>query len=306
MIKHYYFTWPRILKWIIHRWTSMCEIERLCHVGCHDWKMSYSVILSIQRSKALEKHVLDIIQLHKIFDTSTLASTIISQKNIRITNQNLTLPNLKHCLNSLRTVNVLISRIICIQNEAFKSNNSAHTSLLERFWYAMKPHCRRAGNLISEEWSELGFQGKDPSTDFRGMGILGLYQLVHLSEKHHTHAEQILLNSNHPRRYYPFAATGINMTSFVLDLLKQKRLHIYLFQRIESCQKDIFSNFQYGPSESEECIENLVSFVYDIYCDVYFEFNKFWEFCDPPSIMSFSKIFDEFKKKIYIKYPIFE
>jgi hypothetical protein len=27
---------------------------------------------------------------------------------------------------------------------------------------------------ISREWEEIGFQGADPATDFRGTGILGL------------------------------------------------------------------------------------------------------------------------------------
>jgi hypothetical protein len=29
----------------------------------------------------------------------------------------------------------------------------------------------------SEQWKEIGFQGKNPATDFRGMGILGLQNL---------------------------------------------------------------------------------------------------------------------------------
>ena len=29
----------------------------------------------------------------------------------------------------------------------------------------------------TKQWQEIGFQGKDPATDFRGMGVLGLYCL---------------------------------------------------------------------------------------------------------------------------------
>ena len=32
---------------------------------------------------------------------------------------------------------------------------------------------------ISKQWSEIGFQGNDPATDFRGMGILGLKCLLY-------------------------------------------------------------------------------------------------------------------------------
>lgn len=27
---------------------------------------------------------------------------------------------------------------------------------------------------VSEQWKDLGFQGNDPATDFRGMGLFGL------------------------------------------------------------------------------------------------------------------------------------
>ena len=36
--------------------------------------------------------------------------------------------------------------------------------------------CHRYGS----HWEEIGFQGSDPSTDLRGVGILGLVQAVYL------------------------------------------------------------------------------------------------------------------------------
>ena len=35
-----------------------------------------------------------------------------------------------------------------------------------------------------EQWVALGFQGRDPATDFRGMGLLGLIQLLYLATHH--------------------------------------------------------------------------------------------------------------------------
>ena len=34
---------------------------------------------------------------------------------------------------------------------------------------------------VSPQWKELGFQGNDPATDFRGMGIFGLMCLQYPS-----------------------------------------------------------------------------------------------------------------------------
>ena len=39
----------------------------------------------------------------------------------------------------------------------------------------------------TKQWQEIGFQGKDPATDFRGMGILGLYCLQYPHTHPHTH-----------------------------------------------------------------------------------------------------------------------
>ena len=35
--------------------------------------------------------------------------------------------------------------------------------------------------LVSEAWKLLGFQGTDPSTDFRGMGLVGLQHLLYFA-----------------------------------------------------------------------------------------------------------------------------
>lgn len=32
---------------------------------------------------------------------------------------------------------------------------------------------------ISKQWQDLGFQGNNPATDFRGMGMLGLQCLLY-------------------------------------------------------------------------------------------------------------------------------
>ena len=32
---------------------------------------------------------------------------------------------------------------------------------------------------ISKQWQDIGFQGNNPATDFRGMGLLGLKSLLY-------------------------------------------------------------------------------------------------------------------------------
>lgn len=77
---------------------------------------------------------------------------------------------------------------------------------------------------VSNQWTEVGFQGDDPATDFRGMGLLGLNQLIYFSTAYNTEACSIMRKSNHPTKGYPFAIVGISMTSLVRDLLRANHL----------------------------------------------------------------------------------
>ena len=72
--------------------------------------------------------------------------------------------------------------------------------------------------LPSAKWLQLGFQGDDPATDFRGMGVLGLQNLVYFGE-HYPEVFQRLV-SKQRKRDYPLACAGINVTAMLVDLLR--------------------------------------------------------------------------------------
>lgn len=46
-----------------------------------------------------------------------------------------------------------------------------------QLWKELRPDTPLTGR-ISKQWCEIGFQGSDPKTDFRGMGLLGLHNLL--------------------------------------------------------------------------------------------------------------------------------
>lgn len=50
--------------------------------------------------------------------------------------------------------------------------------------------------------------GDDPKTDFRGMGLLGLENLIYFSKEHTSIAQRILQRSHHPKHGYAFAIVG--------------------------------------------------------------------------------------------------
>ena len=299
--------WRRFLKWILHAFTGKCEIHRICSKGgWHTDTMSIQCIISIYRSRSLGPEFHDIITLPKLFDVQAKVKLIIMKKRIP-SHAHIVTMNIAHCLHALRTVNAVMLNFMQLRNTAYDAINTNHQSLLENLWTAMKPLLRRTGGMITEEWGELGFQGKDPSTDFRGMGLLGLIQLEYFGTKHYEKASEILLHSNHIRRFYPYAATGINFTGLIYDFLFQRRFHCILLTKLEKYRTNIYSDYSLGgPSENDELLEVGCSIIHELYCDFFYDFHLLWEEKDPPNIMSFPKIFEEFKTSMNKLYPPLE
>lgn len=126
----------------------------------------------------------------------------------------------------------LLKDIWNCKSTKFDADAAEHQMLLLRLWSSlMSGTGSTLGNkgevpLVGEHWKVLGFQGTNPATDFRGMGLLGLLNLIyfagfiqdvltHIKEKYSERANKILRN----KREYPFAVTGINITSTLLNLL---------------------------------------------------------------------------------------
>ena len=201
--------------------------------------------------------------------------------------------NLEHCLNSLKYVNDVIWMIEGMIVQKVEMSNPKHSILLEELWSQMRPGVRRDAD---RDWGEVGFQGKDPCTDFRGMGVLGLQQLVCLSKEEY--AISILEDADHPRRYYPFACTGINISSFIVELLRGRHLHLHLLKALEKTAVTASIN-------GTELLDAGCAAVNRVYCEVFKLFSDTWQDRDPPNVMHFKDIFSEVQTIIRIRYPNF-
>lgn len=91
----------------------------------------------------------------------------------------------------------LVQEIESLRTISYDSQNLEHEKKLLQLWEALNPSYPLTAR-ISKQWSEIGFQGEDPMTDFRGMGILGLDNLIYFATNHTKVARLILLHSNHP------------------------------------------------------------------------------------------------------------
>jgi len=108
-----------------------------------------------------------------------------------------------------------LSELLRLQKTKYDKTVVEHEQVLLRLWKAMEPQEELTAR-VSKQWQAIGFQGDDPSTDFRGMGLLGLYALVSFAEKHQPLAASILVTSQHPARWFPLAITGIQIGQMIL------------------------------------------------------------------------------------------
>ncbi|GMH22362.1 hypothetical protein Nepgr_024205 [Nepenthes gracilis] len=119
-------------------------------------------------------------------------------------------PAQEECLHRLR------SRI----DVAYDSSNRDHQETLRALWNAAFPGKTLHG-LISEQWKEMGWQGKDPSTDFRGGGFISLENLLFLARNFPKSFQDLLRKQEGDRAMweYPFAVAGVNITFMLIRML---------------------------------------------------------------------------------------
>jgi len=94
-------------------------------------------------------------------------------------------------------------------------------------------YSKLTGNVINgyrrfgQHWEEIGFQGTDPATDFRGVGILGLFQLTFFVVTPETWklCKQIYDLSLDSVQHFPFAIMSMNITQISLQVLREGLLN---------------------------------------------------------------------------------
>lgn len=136
--------------------------------------------------------------------------------------------------------------------------------------------------IVSNRWSHIGFQGEDPGTDFRGMGVLGLAQLEYLSRKPKRLAADLLKRSLHDKYGYPFAIVGINITYNLLNLFKDGSMkHLYYDEG-----DVLFRN-------SQRALK-LLTTLHDLYVELFLRFDCFWFESKPETIFEFKPLMEKF------------
>ncbi|NXS30028.1 ELMD1 protein, partial [Pomatostomus ruficeps] len=210
--------------------------------------------------------------------------------------------SLQACLLQIVGYRNLIAEVEKLRREPYDSENPQHEEMLLKLWKCLKPNSPLKAR-ISKQWCEIGFQGDDPKTDFRGMGLLGLYNLVYFAEWDTEVAQQVLTDSLHPKYRevtkkelsqlskaewekkkfdkaigYSFAIVGINITDLAYNLLVSGALKTHFYN--VAPEAPTLTHFQ------------------QTFCYLMHEFHKFWIDEDPLDIMEFNRVREKFYRRI--------
>jgi len=106
--------------------------------------------------------------------------------------------------------------------EPYNKENKTHEKMLLELWSLIFPD-RKLESRVSEQWKAMGFQGTDPATDFRGMGILALRHLLYFG-RYNTEIIRGLMEAqeDNNENYYPVATACINVSKLLFDIFRQE------------------------------------------------------------------------------------
>jgi len=195
------------------------------------------------------------------------------------------------------TVKCLNAKLQELRSTSYDSENSVHEEKLLRLWRNMKEGEELSGRK-SRQWQDIGFQGNDPATDFRGAGILALDALLHISTAYPEVTKRLLEHSHHPLYSYPFALLCIQITFLATDLCRNGAAKSHFYNRF-----GIISRLDDAGPPNDTIIweRELLKLFFELVCALICDFDTMWLSSKPKDIMEYGRIKSEFDLKILRK-----
>jgi len=126
---------------------------------------------------------------------------------------------------------------------SFSNEVPIHLALLRTLYRQLtgsSVECPRYGG----HWEDIGFQGSDPATDLRGVGILGLVQALYLvvTPEMLLFGQDVYKLSRQESQEFPLMVLSLNITRITLHILRDGLLNRYI-----SIEDDVWTtvNFFY-------------------------------------------------------------
>ncbi|VDK46092.1 unnamed protein product [Anisakis simplex] len=119
--------------------------------------------------------------------------------------------------------------IIALTKVKYSESNPTHWEMLVSIYKHIidDRHSRAEIKRYGDHWETIGFQGDDPATDLRGVGIFGLCQLLFLVSNGLSSqmTSQLLHLSNDKIQSFPLAVVGLTWTQIIVERLKRGKLN---------------------------------------------------------------------------------
>lgn len=268
---------------------SICSHDQYCP------EMATHFVVAIRQMPDGRKLATKLASL-QVFDIRESEEELISILGQVIPTQ--TRGNIRKCFESLLCVHAAAHHLQCHRETAFSYDNRIHVNLLDRLWIVAFP---QKINIFEDyrdrNWGDLGFQKRnDPASDFRGLGLLGLQQLVYFFENRFSSASSILALAHQESAYFPFAATSLSIGTLVLTLLKEGRLHRKLLTALDTLQLFV-------RDDETEMHALLVAEVHNIYCDIFERFASLWSASNARNVMDFPRVFGRLQMELRQTFP---
>lgn len=159
---------------------------------------------------------------------------------------------------------------------------------LRRIWRALTAATTTPPPVPDKRWQELGFQGADPRTDFRGMGSLGAQQLVAFAEGHRQ-AGAVWREAQQGPHWYSFAIVAINATAAIYGFLVTGQLNRPLYRRMTMSRKQRVTSVA-----MVEATMRAMRTAFDRwYGEILVAFHRRWMEARPANLLAFNSIFGE-------------
>lgn len=279
-----------LMKWFLRKTTRLCELQRVCYGEKPGATRSLGVEKSLLQSRSGDIKNL-IVFLDSVSDGRKFTGTnkdnvvqysiyvVLRVKRINPQIHPQFSKSFAKCIEHIWGYRQLTQEVEALRTTPYDADNEDHESKLLTLWKLLMPSVQLESR-VTKQWQEIGFQGDDPKTDFRGMGLLGLENLVYFAQEYPGPASHVLSHSHHPQYGYAFAVVGINLTSMAYHLLKDgsAKTHVYNVSRDLPSMK-VFHQF---------------------YCYLFYEFDRFWIEAKPRNVMDFSYIKEKFENRIRI------
>ncbi|XP_046421561.1 ELMO domain-containing protein 2 [Neodiprion fabricii] len=279
-----------LIKWFLHRTTQMCELQRICYGEPAGARRILAVEESLRNSRNPDIKSL-VLYLDGVSDRREITTksergileeairTVLVAKKINPVAHPDFARSFGKCVELIWGYRQLCIHVEELRRTAYDADNAEHELMLLKLWNLLMPHEPLEGR-VTKQWQDIGFQGDDPKTDFRGMGILGLENLVYFAQEFPNAAKHVLLHSIHPRYGYAFAIVGINLTSMALRLLRDGSAKTHVYNAAKTLP--------------------TVRVFHQFYCYLMYEFDRLWIESKPSNMMEFSTIQEKFENSIRI------